>query len=448
MGIKLFSKKIYDSEIKKNKSFILMMTATIIFMYGIISIYYNENIYPNVREFKQISYWDQSQNLVEFEYPVEGLMRTNLFFILAVATAVVILCTFKYIREKSKNIACIMYSGGGYREAFKFLVYTSLKSFSIATILGVLIGILISPINNFIIYKIVQNEGSLFTFNLEGFLNVLLFIIIQFSTIVMINFGYIYRKDVMGLINIDGAKTLDDKRVIKIPNIIYIILYVLPLFYMLTFPDYKDAGKISLVLSIISMLVLHGFIKYGLDGIYRSLKKRKFMYKGTRILYISNSVKTIKESYVYILLLMLTMLSAAYTMLGVLDFTGMKEIILICIMGSSIVISLSVGYKFIVEAREIESRAKQIRLLGFSNESILSCVTKEIILTFTLTNIIPLMILASTIYIFTISGLLSFEFGASLILSILIPSNVIGVICSFVCKNKISDNLEIYDKKN
>lgn len=58
------------------------------------------------------------------------------------------------------------------------------------------------------------------------------------------------------------------------------------------------------------------------------------------------------------------------------------------------------------------------------------------------------MILASTIYIFTISGLLSFKFGASLILSILIPSNVIGVICSFLCKNKISDNLEIYDKKN
>lgn len=448
MGIKLFAKKIYRGEKKENKLFMGSMILIIAFMYNVMNTYYNEAIYDIAPGKMYVSYINKAGQATEIYQPIGNIIKTNIFLILGITCIVGVLMTAIFIKEKHADIACAMYSGGTYKDALNFLIYTTLRALVTASILGSILGMLASPIYNLFLYMLIGNKGAVFTFYSEGFFNLILFIVLFIIAGLMINFGFVYRKDVMGLIRLSGEKRVDDKRLIKVPAIIYFLIYFAPVIYAITLPTIKGSNSLICVMSYGSVAVLYGMSKYGLDEAFAYMKKKKFMYKKNRIIYISGAIKAIKQSVPYMIVFIVSLVYTIDNISEMVEYNGVLENLTVCMIGTIAVISIGIGYKIIIEFKDIKIRANQLRQIGFSDEQIIKCVNSEVITIFAFTTIVPLAIIAGNLIVCSSVGILTIPYGITLMLGVVIPPNIVGFVCTTISSNVVKKALEKKSKRN
>lgn len=444
MGISKFSRDLYKRENIENKTFILAIGIIIAFMYNVINTYYNEmliDLSPGLTEITVNLMNGGTAGEYSMIQPLVGVVKGNIFIVLATASILIIFSSNLYTKEKSKNMACMMYSGGSFSDALKFLIHNSIKSFFIAIIGGITIGMLLSPLYNWIIYKSIGYEGQLFIIEWEGIGLLVGFLVIILIATIAINWGFVYRNDVMGLMKIDSAKRIGDKRRWKMHWEIMIFLYMIPFILLLVLPKNKGIQGYIEVGSYISLVILYWLIKYGIEEIFQWLKVKEFMYKKNRIIYFSNAIKTIKDSFMYIFICLYCLIYTLDSIGDILDKPGLKENLGICIIGIGVCIAVSIGYKLIVEFKFIIGRSDQMRSIGFSKEEILECVNAEVLTIFSFVTMLPLLIVVANIFGYVIEGKVSSIYGFTVSLGILIPSYIIALGVSVFFKRKIERNL-------
>ncbi|WP_297631710.1 hypothetical protein [uncultured Clostridium sp.] len=444
MGVSKFSKKIYKGE-NNNNPFIMTVIVIVMIMYNAINTYYNEDVYKlvdtGIREIIRIEGYVRKMDLLP-----ETSLKMNLFSIISAACLLIIFSATIYIREKGKKVSCMFYSGRSYSDALIFLIYNSMKSFLWGIGIGGIGGILISPLYNILLYNLIGESGKIFTFYIEGIGILILYLLLVITISIVINWGFVYRKDTIGLMNLGAVKKVGDKRSIKIPWIIIVVLYMMPIITLILFANINGVQDIVGMFSYLSLGIIYWLITYSVSDMFKSLKKRDFMYRKNRIIYLGNAMKVIKESFAYMAIFLFMLIYTVNGVSEVIGEVGIKEALAISLIGIGICVSASLGYKLSVEFRHIKKRALQLSYIGFSDKQIIKCIKSEVIVTFLFTIFTPLIILMANLLAYVFQGDVTIRYALAVMISVDIPIIGIAIIIAVYYSRKIKWEL-IENKK-
>ncbi|MBS6043499.1 MAG: hypothetical protein KIA08_12495, partial [Clostridium baratii] len=229
MGIYNFAKKTFRADFKNSIFYILSIAMTTAFMFNAINLAYNSVIYSTKGDVvvgAPQNYYGVTSQVV---YPIPLLQKQNLMILVFVATLFAVICNKNHIKRKGKELAFIITNGASLVDVSRYLLYINGRTYIIGASIGILSGLVLTPIFNTIMYKMVGTEGPLFTFDSEGLAIVAIYVAIQYGLIVALNFGYAYRKEIIDLMKVEKTKGLYDSRTVKVPGILFLIMYLIPI---------------------------------------------------------------------------------------------------------------------------------------------------------------------------------------------------------------------------
>ncbi|MGG7324931.1 hypothetical protein [Clostridium baratii] len=159
MGIYNFAKKTFRADFKNSIFYILSIAMTTAFMFNAINLAYNSVIYSTNGEVvvgAQQNYYGVTSQVV---YPIPLLQKQNLMILVFVATLFAVICNKNHIKRKGKELAFIITNGASLVDVSRYLLYINGRTYIIGASIGLLSGLVLTPIFNTIMYKMVGTEG-------------------------------------------------------------------------------------------------------------------------------------------------------------------------------------------------------------------------------------------------------------------------------------------------
>lgn len=165
------------------------------------------------------------------------------------------------------------------------------------------------------------------------------------------------------------------------------------------------------------------------------------MYKGTRKIYFSNFIYTLKNSLLYMLgvVLAITYYIALIAKFSFVD--GMIEVSLFCMISNCIIIGIALLNRLLDETENKMPLYKSLKTLGYDKVNIFKIVSKEAVLVFTNVILLPLIIIITGIIAYVMEGTIAINIGVSIIFMVAIPLVVASVISIIINKRKVNEKL-------
>ncbi|MEG1002280.1 FtsX-like permease family protein [Clostridium sp.] len=441
MGIYDFAKKTFKADFKNSLFYIFSISITVAFMFNAINLAYNQSIYSTKGEVVVEKATDYIGVVESFVYPIPLLQKQNLLILVFVATFFAVICNKNHIKRKGKEIAFAITNGASIVDVSRYLMYINGRTYIIGASIGLVIGLILTPIFNTIMYKFLGSDGPLFTFDTEGLLIVAVYVVIQYLLLVSLNFGYAYRKEIIDLMKVENTKGFTDSRNVRVPGTLFLILYLIPIVYSLTLPSFEGAEGAAYVSFILGSIGVYGIIKYFIPKIIKNLKKKRFMYKGLRRIYISNFEKMLSDSLIYVLALTIALNYFANSIVEYIEFDGMKGNLMFCIFGTSLIVGLSLFYKLMVETDEKMKLYNQLKILGYSKEEVVEILKKEYLLFYSIALLLPISLLIGNLIIYTCVGAYTITLTVQVLVIVFVPLVLAGIVSSMKNREKIVNQI-------
>lgn len=442
-GVYEFSKKMFKADFKNTKFYITLTTITVAFIFNIINMSYN-NIYTNkgltYRKLVNEVAYSQSDPFY-LDMPLEVIQRQNLLIVILITILFAAICNMNYIKKKSKEIAFMLANGCSISDITRYVIYLTGKCYLIAIAIGIPIGFLLIPVFNTIMNSILGRSGSLFTLNIEGLLISLVYVFMQFLTLVILNVAFIVRRNILDLMNVENTITFIDNRQIKIPGIFFAILYalsILPSFFAI---NSSGIEKIPYLLVYVGVFAIYGMVRFFIPKVINNMKKSSFMFKGCRSIYFSNFLYSLSNSVIYIMALVLVLNYFTFNIIEFGSFPGVKEMSIFCIIYCCVVISLSLVYKLLTDNDDKMYIYNQLKILGYEKETICKIVKRESILMFSIALLLPIILISSVLFNYIINGVYSVILGGSIISLIFMSLFISWFISSKINEKRVEEFL-------
>lgn len=414
-GVYEFSKIMFKADIKATKFYIVLITITVAFILNLINVSYN-NIYAekNLILKKVVSRaFKDDEGFVEL--PLIVIQKQNLLIVVCITILFAAICNMNYIKRKSKEIAFMITNGSSIADISRYLLYLSGRCYVIAVVIGVPIGIILIPIFNLMIYSLMGKSGPIFAINIEGLLISLVYIFMQYLALVILNVGFIVRRSILDLMKVENTISFVDKRQVKIPGSIFIVIYILAVIPSFFGENTRGSENLSYVLSFVGLFGIYGIIEFFIPKFINKIKKREFMFKGCRSIYVSNFLYSLSSSLIYVLALVFILNYFTFNIVEYGNYQGIKEMSIFSIIFCCIIISFSLVYKLLIDTNEKMHIYKQLKILGYEKEHICKIVKREAILIFIVVLMLPIILIISALFKYAMVGIYSFKLWGGLI---------------------------------
>lgn len=437
MGIYDFSRKMFISEFKRNLFYILILGTATLIVISTINISYVPEIYVNDNTIIEIGSMPRpemgpdAEKGETFYFTLGLIQRSNLFLLVMITIVFIIITTHDFVISKGKEMAFIISNGGSIMDLTRYISYMVGVSFWWGLFIGLIFGISIVPIINSIMFIFVGKWGDVFLISLQAVGTTVSFMIIVYFLILMYSVGYVYRRTPLQLLEIGKKKKIVDNRAIKIPGIIFLMLYIVTIYFNLTLLKEKGAVSGTLAVGGLGLVSIWGIIKYTIPELMRILNRKKIMYKKLRKIYWSNFLSLLNNSLIYILFFYGTVYYLSNNIAKSFSNPGMIYNTIFVMVGTSIIITFCLGYKLKMNEEQRIELYKQLKLFGYTKKEVLQIATKEIIIFLVISLSLPIILLLTSYIIYVYLGAFEFKIAINLFLGIVLPLVVIGfVICS------------------
>lgn len=442
MGARKFAVRMLKIDFKKNLLYIISITVMTMIMLNAINMSYNTNIYTGEKIYVNIDGYtptiienSELDNMGTPSVTAELMSKTNLFLLLCIASFYGILCNLNQLKSKGDETAFLLTNGATLGDVRSYLIVINGVSYAIGTLLGLGLGIITIPIFNIVMYKIMGITGGLFTINSEAVLITVIYIIIQFALVIAINFGYVYRKEIIELFNLQKSVTYVDNRNVKVPGECFFIIFLASIAMMFYCYSMKGGEHAVLPISVFGILGLYGVLKYYIPKIILKLKKTKLIHKNHRRIYLSNYIYSLNNSIKYFLGTIIILNYLMSRMLNNIEIKGVKETTIFTIIASIIIVSVSLMYNLLIDTEDKMVIYKQLKMLGYRREEIKKVVRKETIVFFVLGMLLTLLLNFVSIGLYINKGVLE----VSTAIVIILMETLLVVILAFI-SNRINEN--------
>ncbi|MGL5151163.1 MAG: FtsX-like permease family protein [Clostridium sp.] len=374
--------------------------------------------------------------------PISLVKQQNLLILLIMAAGFTVVCSFNYLRKKSEEIAYLTLNGATMPDVIRYLIYQNGVLLAIGSLIGIILGIILMPLFNIIVYTMSGQWGPLITFNLNSLWFTLGFLAVNFAAVVMLNFGHLIRKEIKDLIDDNTLIRKQDRRSVKVSKYFFLILYLIPIICTVIAFNVEGADAIISTVTFIAIPGTYGMIQHFIPKTIEKLKRKKYMYDFKKLVYLSNAVDTIRKSLLFIVGLQMISTFFLVCFFDYREFTGMKENLAFCLVGVSILISMTLIYTIFIEVINNKGFYKQMKAFGYTDIELLDLVKKEIRAFFLLGVMVGVVQLICVVAVYMITGLLSITMGLGILGCILVPLIAVNIGCEVMCVKIVKENLK------
>lgn len=441
MGMLRYALLNIKKDLKNNSIYVFAIVISFITVLMVLNCFTNATYFEGV----DTVIVDESQNeIVQLDAKLQFFIEEptllhgqNFLILFLVVLIFTYFCNSYFIKNKGKEFAFFALNGATLGDRVKYIMFENSIFFLIGGAIGTVLGFIFVPLSNILMYSISGHWGDIWTINFYMFKYTLLVFLFEFGLLALLNLGDVYRREPVELLNLNNNKSQIDSRHVKVPNIVFVILFLIPIIFAIFGGNTQGAEYAVYVLSFGGLFGLYGIIKYFVPSIGKKLSRMSFTYKGLRKIYIGNFISTLRGSLYFILGLVLSLLYYSMITVRYSIVEGAISSSLYCYVITSMLVGLALLYKTIVEWERKIKEYRQLKILGYSKEEIINIIYKENILFFGVGLMLPVILLLSNFIVYIIAGYFSSLFSLFLIISAVGPITIIGILATIRNKNKI-----------
>lgn len=191
---------------------------------------------------------------------VANLLSILYFFLIIICIWLVAYSCLYYIRINSREFALIRLAGYDFLQLVKYMVIQNLMIVLMAAILGYLMMVVLIPVVQMIIYSYVGMNYNIFYISWSAIYQSFLLLLLTTVIMVFLDIYYINRMSIPEMLkmhNIVSYKT--DKRLIKMPKILFVVLYLIGLIILFNSDDLSFG---TILICIIGVIGVYGILYY------------------------------------------------------------------------------------------------------------------------------------------------------------------------------------------
>lgn len=337
---------------------------------------------------KDANFLSQTLALDGIEKTTSNMLGGSLtLLIVAICFANTFVVNNYYNHAKAQELCVYLSSGMNVFALTRYLLIQNLILLSAAVLIGGCLGLLFHIGLNQLIYLLMQFQGQVITLTWQGLGMWIIILGIEIVFLVMMNVGYAYKAELKELL-IEARTIQEDKRKMKIPAMLYLILILGGWLGMLIINDYLP---VIVFFASIGMLGIHGFLHYGIrDGIEKR-KKKHTMVRFQDMLMRSNFINLMNSNYLFILLIMASVIVMSCLQGVVKAFPYLMITACIAYVLILIVMSISMVLKIIMLANKRQEEFQILRLMGAKEKEMSDCAYREVIALYACVLILPLV---------------------------------------------------------
>lgn len=336
-------------------------------------------------------------NLMEFEKLTPGNLEERIMIISPLAVVLIVAFSVLYaannylIKVKAKEIGIEALSGiSTFSLGFLLTVQTSILN-GLGYLFGMILGIIISPIFNFLAMK-----EWIFQINMQSVMYMLMFFLLQTFTLGLINQGFGYRNEIIELLGISKKNQFISERYKKKLGLKHWIpvLATLSMVGLLFIPKetIEKLSEVSIFLFLIPILGAEYLFKSSFPLFLDKLKEKHYLSHKYYLIIISNIKTSIKKNeIVFESLLGIGAILPALMIIRPSGSIPQFFIFLSFILAILFITFLMIFKGMSSSLDEIQS-LKQLRVLGYSKDEITKILRLKINIFYGILITIPLFI--------------------------------------------------------
>ncbi|MBO6047181.1 MAG: hypothetical protein J6P61_05425 [Erysipelotrichaceae bacterium] len=344
-----------------------------------------------------------------------------------------------YLTHKTKDIAILEMSGSTFMSSTSYLFVQFIVMSLIAGPLGMLAGTGGALVANKYMYQYlsINSNSNFIPFN--AYRDTLLLLGVVFFMMFMLDAGYIHRHDLQYLLSQEHSNEVDIAAMYRVHDIIYLIMAAGGLALIVTTPF--ESGQ-YLPPCFLGAVGVTGCINQVIPNLIDKLKGRLWIDRKIRLISFSNLAFSLRRSSMLILIHGLTTI----TMIAIIvtQRYNPREYVtgILAYMVVTLMIAVSIMYKYIAEAHMRKTFFFNLYKLGFTPHQIDRIVFLEVICYYVLLIISPLIYVIPLVVLFVMNDAATKLFASVMLSSAIIPSMIMGVVTYIAYKRIVFDKIK------
>ena len=246
------------------------------------------------------------------------------------------------------------------------------------------------PIVNKIAYMSLGKTGDPLAFSSTGFTLTMAIIVLQFIMMILVDMGYVYRREIVDLIREKKTMYERDDRKFKIPNSIYIKIYFLPLLILLFPISIRDKSILYNHGILIALIGMVGIVRYVLPKIIITLKQKKYLYEKIKLQSLSNLHYSLRKANYLVIILVVSVNLLIKVICENNDEPQIRTVTIAAYIVVTLLMAVTIIYKVFIEGINRKNSFKQLKLIGYTNKDIRKIILEEEIYFYGIILSIPL----------------------------------------------------------
>lgn len=314
-----------------------------------------------------------------------------------IITAIILLLGYYsnsfFLNRRGREVGVELISGLSLVDlSVSFIVQNIILS-GFATLIGVIGGILLSPIFNALAFNLIGISGDRFAIATDGVICTVMVIIIQILFVAAFDVGYGHRSEICDLIKSKNKGYKPKKKNLSaFKTSIYFIMFIVPIIGLF-FINYNSDGYEVIIqtTAIVGGVGLALFIRDGIPYIIEVYLNKIGRKDPIKVMYLRN-FKYVMEKSAVIMICFSVIIIAITIIIGGVNYDIKFSIVsTIGLVATTFLLSITIVYKIIIEALNRVNSFKQIFLLGYTKGQILEIISKEVSTYYFIVFIMPLI---------------------------------------------------------
>lgn len=339
-------------------------------------------------------------------------------FIVIILCAMMIINAYLYfLNKKTKELAIMGMSGSTTSQSTIYLIIQTLIIVVISAIPGFVIGYVMCVASHYMFNMFLDTKVLLWHVSGQSFFNTILTIIMILICITVYASGYVYRHDILVLLNSHYQKQIQDKRLLRFPHWFYVGVYILGIVILL-----MSENTASIIFgSCVGIMGAGGIVQYIIPKLLMNYKNRKAKAHKIQFISLSFLSQSLQQGRVMISVYCIFVV----TMLSILMSQSQNQryfmIVMIGYFIVAIMTAMSIMYKFISDAALRKNSIYGLYKLGYSQKQLLKIVSQEVSTFFGWIFLVVAVYEVLSVTMSCLQGLLSLRLGIILLIIVQIP---------------------------
>lgn len=357
--------------------------------------------------------------------------------LLIAAIIFMVFANLYFIYSKTKEFAIIVLSGRSVHELGYIILIQNVILGIIGVTLGIIIGICLIPITNIVVYNAIGLVPQVWYISKLGIFILVSIMIMQFIVMIMVDMGYVYRREVAELVRETNQGYSVDNRSFKFNPNVYFIGYILPILIPILMPtDIVTKAGLSIMLIIPSIIPISGLIKHFIPKAILKLKEKVYAYDKIKLIALSNLHYSIRKAGLLIVTLVVCIFIIAFLVVTNVAYPHIEIITLIAYFVTIVLLAITIVYKMLIEVISRKNVFKQTLLLGFTKKQISKIIRAEVLYFFGIIIIVPMLSFGVFFTLLVMSASMPANY-AIIMLVLYIGTYVIAGLIAYIAYNNI-----------